>query len=137
MKTSEMIAMYENSKCPERLKFASNKGGNIEMKNGILVWTDSGKPFALNLFGHKLDRPMCTTAGTIDRYDWTLAREPVPVEEAFKAYREGKCIFCKYDDGFTKPRKFYLTHKKGEDIGFMSRLILVGTWYIEDSPNEP
>lgn len=133
LKTSEAFAALETN---PKLKFENYKGS----KRTIIcigpwdhftarVFVD-GKEVDVYLGSHNFFGNFTTESA------WTLIREPVPVEEAFKACREGKCISCEYDDGLTIPRKFYLTHKKGEDIGFMSRLILAGRWYIEDSPDE-
>ena len=131
MKTSEMIAMYETNKCPEKLKFVS-LGGKIELRDGILTWINSGKPLTLNLCGHNLNGPGHTTAGTIDKYDWTLVREPVPVWEAIKAFVEGKTIRC---DMVSCGGSFCLSIKGTGGNNFSTAWLEHGKWYIEDSPH--
>ena len=83
MKTWEMIkALTENP----NLKFVCEKQPNnpVSIIDGILCWS-SGSPMGLNFESF-------AKVGTIDRYEWELAREPVDFMTAVNGTKRIKPI---------------------------------------------
>lgn len=119
MKTSEMIAMLEDN---PKLRFTT-------CNNGIKV--------GLNRYGSLVylypdDQIVELTRYVMENTEWEIAREPVPVWEAIKAWTEGKEVVAHIRKDNHTGSCFCLTpmfHEKNEiPIRFLSR----GEWYINE-----
>jgi len=106
-KTSEMIAMLEKN---PKLKFI-NKNGYIVCSDGCFI-------------------KICDSYHLSLQEDWQLVREPVPVWEAIKAFKEGKTISCSF---IGKP-EFIIQPKHKRDpftgFGLDGNSIEFGVWHI-------
>ena len=61
--------------------------------------------------------------------DWELVREPVPLEEAMRAWANGKGNLCGKKDGRVSSRY----HKAGQpNIVISPSHVLTGEWYIDE-----
>ena len=136
-RTSEMIAMLEKHPNPEKLKLDCN-GGKVNFKDGVLVWSDNGKPVELSLYGYPIGGMGAKTGGTIDKYKWQLVRTPVTWQEAIQAWLDGKTIRCvvpqEYSNG-TRDIEFVFQCEdflinNNEEPPYKS-YFKYGTWYIE------
>jgi len=110
MKTSQMIAMLEKN---PKLSFKRKN------KEDIYKICDMG--FLASIEGHSI-----TPNLRLDD-DWQLIHEPVPVEIAIKALREGKRIKVITSNG----HEYYLDPQDNECVS--THTLLTGRWYIEDS----
>lgn len=114
MKTSEMISILEKN---PKLKYVSNRNqAEVTARVGILN--------VLIFEGATSGDRVC-----LDRDDWELVREPVPVWEAVKAFTEGKRVSCHRSHGLQGCHCVFNDLSDGIKIcpiGFTK-----GTWYIE------
>jgi len=120
MKTSEMIAMLEKN---PKLKF-KRKGWSLNDD----IYVSASRNKVIDFFNTTKNHVFF-----IDKDDWQLVRESVPVWEAVKAYTEGKNITCEYTDNYERTHKFTLNHS--DNTVFAEGILARGKWYIEDSPN--
>lgn len=93
----------------------------VEMHDGYLIWGWSMEPVELSY--------------KVLNYTWVEVKEPVSFMDAIKAFHEGQCIYCIYDN-----TKLYYERRAGEGSKIKDHFghpptsgeILKGEWYIED-----
>lgn len=118
MKTSEMMAMLEEN---PNLKFEF-KGHTVTVGVGGFLSMSYHEGYSSGPHGNL----------AIKNADWQLVREPVPVWEAIKAWKEGRTITVNCSECNYSPIQKCSFKGSDEPKDFCDEAMRNGTWYIDE-----